>query len=129
MAPSDQPASRRESGVQRAIAGIERKVGAGAVQRLGDVAKPTGDALPSGLAPLDRVIGIGGWPRGRICEVFGPEGVGVTSLLLQSLAAAQHRGGIVAFIDVDHVFVPNYVRRLGAAVEDIFIAQPDDGPM
>jgi recombination protein RecA len=78
---------------------------------------------------LDRLTGIGGWPRGRICEVFGPESVGVTTLLVQTLAAAQQHGGIVAFVDVDRAFIPEYARRLGCAVEDIFIAQPDDGPM
>ena len=72
---------------------------------------------------------IGGWPRGRICEVFGPESVGVTTLLLQALAAAQQHGGIVAFVDVDHGFIPEYARRLGCRVEEIFIAQPGDGPM
>jgi recombination protein RecA len=72
---------------------------------------------------------VGGWPRGRICEVFGRESIGVTTLLLQSLAEAQRRGGIVAFVDVDHAFVPEYARRIGCRVEEIFIAQPDDGPM
>ena len=81
------------------------------------------------MPDLDRAIGIGGWPRGRICEVFGPESVGVTTLLLQVLAAAQQRSGIVALIDVDHAFVPEYARRLGCAVEEIYVAQPDDGPM
>src|SRR4051794_23302714 len=117
--------SSRQAGIARALATIESKFGIGAVQRLGQTSHPATDALPTGLPELDAAIGIGGWPRGRICEIFGPESVGVTSLLLQTLAAAQQRGGIVAFIDVDHVFLPNYVRRLGAAVEDIFIAQPD----
>jgi hypothetical protein len=108
---------------------IERKFGAGAVQRLGDVTKPVTDVLPTGLVALDRAIGIGGWPRGRICEVFGPESVGVSTLLLQTLAAAQQRGGVVALIDVDHAFVPEYARRIGCVVEEIYNAQPDDGPM
>src|SRR3954454_14895569 len=74
------------------------------------------DVLPTGIADLDRAIGIGGWPRGRICEVFDPEGVGVTTLLLQVLATAQTLGGIVALIDVDHAFTPEYARRLGCRV-------------
>ena len=129
MAARDNPVSLRASNVARALAGIEQKFGVGALQRLGDVAKPTSDVLGTGLADLDRLTGIGGWPRGRICEVFGPESVGVTTLLLQTLAAAQRHRGIVAFVDVDRAFVPEYARRLGCAVEDIFIAQPDDGPM
>ena len=86
--------------------------------------------LVTGLVDLDQLTeGIGGWPRGRICEVFGPQSVGVTTLLVQTLAAAQQHGGIVAFVDIDCAFIPEYARRLGCAVEDIFIAQPDDGPM
>jgi recombination protein RecA len=123
------PRTSRQSGLAKAVAGIERKFGVGALQRLGDLPKTSVDALPTGIDALDRVVGIGGWPRGRICEVFGAEGVGVTTLLLHSLAAAQQRGGIVAFVDVDHAFTPEYARRLGSVVEEIFIGQPDDGPM
>jgi recombination protein RecA len=129
MASADQSTSARAAGVVQALKAIERKFGAGAVQRLGDVTKPVTDVLPTGLVDLDRAIGIGGWPRGRICEVFGPESVGVSTLLLQTLAAAQQRGGVVALIDVDHTFVPEYARRIGCVVEEIYIAQPDDGPM
>jgi recombination protein RecA len=116
-------------GLAKAVAGIEKKFGVGALQRLGDLPRTSIDALPTGIDELDRVLGIGGWPRGRICEIFGSEGVGVTTLLLHSVAAAQQRGGIVAFVDVDHAFVPEYARRIGCIVEEIFIAQPDDGPM
>ena len=119
----------REQNLARAVANIEKKFGVGALQRLGGLANTDVDVLPTGIAELDSVLGVGGWPRGRICEVFGPDGVGVTTLLLHSLAAAQTRGGIVAFVDVDHAFVPEYARRIGCRVEEIFIAQPDDGPM
>lgn len=129
MPPRDQPKATNAGGVARALAGIEQKFGAGALRRLGDVAQSVADVLPTGIADLDRAIGIGGWPRGRICEIFGPEGVGVTTLLLQVLATAQTHGGIVALIDVDHAFTPEYARRLGCRVEEIYIAQPDDGPM
>ena len=129
MPARDRSTTRRQDGVARALTGIERKFGVGALRRLGDVAEPVADVLPTGMPDLDWAIGIGGWPRGRICEVFGPESVGVTTLLLQVLAAAQQRGGIVALIDVDHAFVPEYARRLGCAVEEIYVAQPDDGPM
>jgi recombination protein RecA len=121
--------NNHEDGVARALAGLERKFGRGAVQRLGALAGPHADALSTGLIDLDRAIGIGGWPRGRICEIFGPESVGVSTLLLQGLATAQQRGGIVALVDVDHAFVPEYARRLGCSAEQIYIAQPDDGPM
>jgi recombination protein RecA len=129
MAPPGQPTSGRAESALQAVAAIERKFGAGAVVRLGDVATPTTDVLQTGLIDLDGVIGIGGWRRGRICEVFGPESVGVSTLLLQTLAAAQQRGGIVALVDVDHAFGPEYARRLGCTVEEVFIAQPDEGPM
>src|ERR1041385_1961334 len=114
MAARDEPASLRASNVARALAGIEQKFGVGALQRLGDVAKPTSDVLGTGLADLDRMTGIGGWPRGRICEGFGPESVGVTTLLVQTLAAAQQHGGIVAFVDVDLPSFPS-TRAIWAA--------------
>jgi recombination protein RecA len=119
----------RTNDLAAAVAGIERKFGVGALQRLGDVPDCAVEALPTDIKQLDRIIGIGGRPRGRICEVFGPESVGVSTLLLQSTAAAQQRGGIVAYVDVDHAFIPEYARRLGCHVEQIFIAKPDDGPM
>jgi recombination protein RecA len=119
----------RDRRVAATVAGIEKKFGVGAVQRLGAVAKPGADVVPTGVTSLDCILGIGGWPRGRICEVFGPESVGVTTLLLQSLASAQQRGGIVALVDVDHAFVPEYARASGCRVEEIFVAQPYDGPM
>ena len=97
----------RNHGLAKAVAGIEEKFGVGALQRLGDLPRTSIDALPTGIAELDRVLGIGGWPRGRICEIFGSEGVGVTTLLLHAMAAAQQRGGIVVFVDVDHAFEPD----------------------
>src|SRR3954447_24474969 len=106
MGPPEQSKSQRTAAVNDALAAIERKFGVGAVQRLGEVTAPVTDVLPTGLIDLDKAIGIGGWPRGRICEVFGPESVGVSTLLLQTLAAAQQRGGVVGLIDVDHTFVP-----------------------
>jgi recombination protein RecA len=129
MSSRDQVRSVPQGEVARAVAGIERKFGIGALQRLGAVTKAGADVVPTGMTKLDRAIGIGGWPRGRICEVFGPESVGVTTLLVHSLAAAQQRGGVVALIDVDHAFVPEYARRLGCTVEEVYIAQPEDGPM
>ncbi len=129
MAPPKQSTPGRAASALQAVAAIERKFGAGAVLRLGDVSTSSTDVLQTGLLDLDQTIGIGGWPRGRICEVFGPESVGVSTLLLQTLAAAQRRGGIVALIDVDRAFGPEYARRLGCAVEEVFIAQPDDGPI
>jgi recombination protein RecA len=87
---------------------------------VGDLAHTNIDVLPTGISVLDHLLGIGGWPRGPICEVFGPDSVGATTLLLQSLAEAQQRGGIVAFVDVDHAFVPEYACRIGCRVEEIF---------
>jgi recombination protein RecA len=120
---------RRDGHVAAAIASIEEKFGNGAIQRLG--ATPTSDVqvIPIGLAELDRIVGVGGLPRGRIVEVLGPESAGVSTLLLHAVAAAQHRGGIAALIDVDRGFDPEYARRIGLDLSSLFIAQPDDGAM
>ena len=125
MAARDNPVSLRASNVARALAGIEQKFGVGALQRLGDVAKPTSDVLGTGLVDLDRLTGIRRASHLRL----GPEERRRDDTSVQTLAAAQQHGGIVAFVDVDRAFIPEYACRLGCAVEDIFIAEPDDGPM
>ena len=100
MAARDNPVSLRASNVARALAGIEQKFGVGALQRLGDVAKPPAMYSVRSRPSRSTDREIGGWPRGRICEVFGPESVGVTTLLLQTLAAANGAGASWAFVDV-----------------------------
>ena len=120
---------RRDRHVAAAIASIEGKFGHGAIHRLGTRATSDVQVIPIGLAELDRIVGVGGLPRGRIVEVLGHESAGVSTLLLHAVAAAQSRGGIAALIDVDRGFDPEYARRIGIDLSSLFIAQPDDGAM
>ena len=107
---------------------IETKFGKGAIMKFGDSGKDlTVDAIPTGSLPLDAALGIGGVPRGRIIEVYGPESSGKTTLALQILAEAQALGGIVAFIDAEHALDPVYAARLGVDIDEVLIAQPDYG--
>ena len=127
MAPSKESTPGRASSALQAVAAIERKFGAGAVLRLGDVSMPVTDALPTGLGDLDRAIGIGGWPRGRICEIYGPESSGKTTLALHIVAEAQKAGGVAAYIDAEHAMDADYAHKLGVNVDDLLISQPDSG--
>jgi recombination protein RecA len=107
---------------------VERKFGKGSLMRLGEHANiGQMPAIPTGSLALDAALGIGGVPRGRIVEIYGPESSGKTTLALQILAEAQHLGGIVAFIDAEHALDPAYAARLGVAIDDVLISQPDTG--
>ena len=107
---------------------IEGKFGKGSIMRFGDAGVDLKvDAIPSGALPLDAALGIGGVPRGRIIEVYGPESSGKTTLALQILAEAQALGGIVAFIDAEHALDPVYAARLGVDIDEVLISQPDTG--
>jgi recombination protein RecA len=94
---------------------------------LGEGAGPVAEVIPSGVLPLDIALGIGGYPRGRIVEIFGPEGGGKTTLALHALAEAQKQGGIAAFIDAEHALDPRLAYSLGVKIEDLYVAQPDSG--
>jgi recombination protein RecA len=119
----------RKRHVAAAIARIEEKFGHGSIQRLGATATSDVQVIPLGLTELDRIIGVGGLPRGRVVEICGPESAGVSTLLLHAVEAAQRRGGVAALIDVDMAFDPEYVRRIGIDLNSLFIARPDDGAM
>ncbi len=107
---------------------IERKFGKGSLMRLGDdAALQTISSIPTGSLALDAALGIGGVPRGRIVEIYGPESSGKTTLALQIVAEAQRAGGVAAFIDAEHALDPAYAARLGVDIEDILISQPDTG--
>ncbi|MHB1340181.1 MAG: recombinase RecA [Coriobacteriia bacterium] len=107
---------------------IERKFGKGSLMRLGDHALSAGiRAIPTGSLALDAALGIGGVPRGRIVEIYGPESSGKTTLALQIVAEAQAMGGIAAYIDAEHALDPTYAARLGVDIDDILISQPDTG--
>ncbi|MCD6232169.1 recombinase RecA [Candidatus Aerophobetes bacterium] len=107
---------------------IEHQFGKGSIMRLGErVSGMDVEVIPTGSLALDAALGIGGIPRGRVVEIFGPEGSGKTTLALHIAAEAQKRGGIVAFIDAEHALDPNYARKLGVDIDNLFISQPDSG--
>ena len=119
---------QKEQSLKLAYDQIESKFGKGAIMKFGDSNKDlTVDAIPTGALPLDAALGIGGVPRGRIIEIYGPESSGKTTLALQILAEAQALGGIVAFIDAEHALDPVYAARLGVDIDEVLISQPDTG--
>ncbi|MBF0948067.1 MAG: recombinase RecA [Atopobium sp.] len=118
----------RDEVISSTTAEIEKKFGAGAIMRLGE-GGPAFDiqAIPTGSLALDAALGIGGVPRGRIVEIYGPESSGKTTLSLEILAEAQALGGVVAFIDAEHALDPGYAARIGVDIDDVLISQPDTG--
>ncbi len=119
--------SDRHSAITDAIASIKTKFGEEAITTLGMRPKTGVDAIPTGSIGLDWAIGIGGVPRGRIIEVFGPESSGKTTLSLHIIAEAQKKGGICAFVDAEHALDPEYAKRLGVKIDDLLVSQPDTG--
>ncbi|MCB9668659.1 MAG: recombinase RecA [Alphaproteobacteria bacterium] len=117
----------RSAAVDAAIASIERMFGKGAIMRYGSNEAPKVAAIPTGCIGLDLALGIGGFPRGRVVEIFGTEASGKTTLALQVIAEAQRMGGVAAFVDAEHALDVNYARKLGVQVEDLLISQPDHG--
>ncbi|MBI2371001.1 MAG: recombinase RecA [Deltaproteobacteria bacterium] len=118
----------KEKAIDLALMQIEKQFGKGAIMRLGSET-PVADipAIPTGALSLDLALGIGGVPRGRVMEIFGPESSGKTTLALHIVAEAQRQGGIAGFIDAEHALDVNYARRLGVRTDDLLIAQPDSG--
>lgn len=121
------PASDKKRALETAMAQIERSYGKGSIMRLGENAGVVVEALPTGSLSLDLALGIGGLPKGRIIEIYGPESSGKTTLALHVVAEAQKRGGEVAFIDAEHALDPTYARALGVDIESMLISQPDTG--
>jgi len=118
----------REEALEIAIANIEKQFGQGALMRLGErAARMEIDVIPTGSIALDMALGIGGFPRGRVVEIFGPEASGKTTLALTVIAQAQKRGGIAAFIDAEHALDPVYSRNIGVDIDNLLISQPDYG--
>ena len=115
------------SGLNEALEEIKQRFGEGAIMKLSGIKPVDVDVIPTGSIALDLALGIGGVPRGRIIEIFGPEATGKTSLALHILAEAQKKGGIGAFIDAEHGLDPEYAKRLGVKVDDLLISQPDSG--
>ena len=125
--PNAAPADDKKRAIDTAMAQIERMYGNGSIMRFGDKAELNVDYIPTGSLSLDVALGIGGLPKGRIVEIYGPESSGKTTLALHVVAEAQKRGGEVAFVDAEHALDPTYARALGVQVEDMLIAQPDTG--
>ena len=119
--------SEKSSAIADAIASIKTKFGEEAITTLGMRPRSGVDAIPTGSIGLDWAIGIGGVPRGRIIEVFGPESSGKTTLSLHIIAEAQKKGGICAFVDAEHALDPEYAKRLGVKIDDLLVSQPDTG--
>jgi recombination protein RecA len=130
MAPNDRAGTKggdREKSLETALAQIERQFGRGAIMRLGDDVRPPVEVIPTGSIALDVALGIGGLPRGRIVEIYGPEASGKTSLALHAIANAQKAGGIAAFIDAEHALDPEYAKNLGVDTDALLVSQPDTG--
>ena len=121
------PASDKKQALETALAQIEKQFGKGAVMKLGANIAMQVDAIPTGSLGLDLALGVGGMPRGRVVEVYGPESSGKTTLALHVLAEAQKKGGEVAFIDVEHALDPEYARALGVDIDSLLVSQPDTG--
>jgi len=119
--------AERGRAVDAAILAIEKQFGRGSIMKLGSAEKLQVEAIPTGSIALDLALGVGGIPRGRITEIYGPESSGKTTLCQHVLAEAQRRGGVVAFIDVEHALDPGYARACGVNVDELLVSQPDTG--
>ena len=117
----------REKSLDAALAQIDRQFGKGAVMRLGSDERAPVEIIPTGSIALDVALGIGGLPRGRIIEIYGPESSGKTTLTLHAIANAQRNGGIAAFIDAEHALDPEYAKKLGVDIDQLLVSQPDTG--
>ena len=120
--------TQKEKAIDLAVSQIERQFGKGAIMRLGtDAVLPDIEVIPTGSLALDIALGVGGIPRGRVIEIFGPEASGKTTLALHIIAEAQKKGGIAGFIDAEHALDVSYARKLGVKTDDLLISQPDTG--
>jgi recombination protein RecA len=120
-------AAERNKAVEMAVSQIERQFGKGSIMKMGDGADRKVDVISTGALSLDLALGIGGVPRGRVVEIYGPESSGKTTLSMHVVAEAQRNGGIAAFIDAEHAMDPVYARKLGVDVDELLISQPDTG--
>ena len=124
---SDQVAADKAKALDQALSHIEKQYGKGSIMRLGAEEKVDVPVISSGCLSLDLALGIGGIPRGRVIEIFGPEASGKTTLALHVIAEAQRKDGVAAFVDAEHALDVNYARKLGVRTEDLLISQPDSG--
>ncbi len=119
--------TERQKALESALAHIEKEFGKGAVMKLGDQTSMRVEAVPTGSLSLDLALGVGGLPKGRIIEIYGPESSGKTTIALHAVAEVQKRGGIAGFIDAEHALDPVYARNIGVDIDNLYISQPDSG--
>lgn len=119
--------SERNQALDMALRQIEKQFGKGSIMKLGEQAAEKMATIPSGSIALDLALGIGGYPKGRVVEIYGPESSGKTTIALHAIAEAQNQGGNAAFIDAEHALDPNYARALGVNIEELLLSQPDTG--
>ena len=119
--------TQRQRALDAAMLQIQKDFGENAIMRLGDQKKMEVDVIPTGNLLIDRALGVGGFPRGRVVEIFGPESSGKTTLTLTAVAQAQKAGGLAAFIDVEHALDPSYAAKLGVNLDDLLVSQPGSG--
>jgi recombination protein RecA len=117
----------RQKALETTLAGLHKRFGDGVVMKLGDATQLQVEAIPTGSLSLDIALGVGGIPRGRIIEIYGPESSGKTTLCLHAIAEAQKRGGICGFVDVEHALDPSYAERIGVNIDELYVSQPDAG--
>ena len=120
-------ANDRDKALEAALSQIDRQFGRGSVMRLGQDDRPPAEVIPTGSISLDIALGIGGLPRGRVVEIYGPESSGKTTVALHAIANAQRAGGIAAFIDAEHALDPEYAQKLGVDIDALLVSQPDTG--
>jgi recombination protein RecA len=127
VAAVDPASAARKKNLDLALQQIAKDYGEGAIMRLGDDRVAAVEVIPTGNILIDHALGVGGFPRGRVVEIFGPESSGKTTLTLTVIAQAQRRGGLAGFIDVEHALDPQYARRLGVNLDDLLVSQPSSG--
>src|SRR5690554_5589857 len=120
-------AADREKALEAALGQIDRQFGKGSIMRLGDDNRVPVEAIPTGSVALDIALGVGGLPRGRVVEIYGPESSGKTTVALHAVASAQKAGGVAAFIDAEHALDPEYAKKLGVDTDALLVSQPDTG--
>lgn len=127
MAKQKNVLDNKKKALDLALSQIEKQFGKGAIMWMGEGVRMDVESIPTGIISLDKALGVGGLPRGRIIEVYGPESSGKTTLTLSIIAQGQNEGGVAAFIDAEHAFDPNYAKLIGIKLEDLLISQPDTG--
>ena len=125
--PLEEQTIDKQKALDDALKAIQKSYGKGAVMRLGERPRVDVDVIPTGSILLDQALGVGGYPRGRIIEIYGPESSGKTTLALEAIAEAQRKGGPAAFVDAEHAIDPDYAHKLGVNIDELILSQPDSG--